>query len=118
MHLIISVIFVIPAAIVYGFSPNTFELFPRRINAYSFCKAVMGLYLGFSLLWMLGVFKSAHLKNALISNMIFMLGLGFGRVLSMIFDGVPTVVYALGAIGELFLGVYGVWVLKRLKHQQ
>lgn len=72
----------------------------------------MGLYLGFSILWVLGLLIPKYLKLAIVSNMIFMLGLGFGRVLSMVLDGGPTFGYSFGAFAELFLGVYGIWLLK------
>lgn len=115
IHLIISVVIVIPVAILYGFYPDMeFQLFPKTIDEHNFYKAIMGLYLGFSTLWILGVFKHAYLKPALITNMIFMLGLGFGRIVSILNDGIPTFGYQFGTIAELFLGFYGLWVLKRL----
>lgn len=43
-----------------------------------------------------------------------MLGLGFGRLLSLFFDGTPTFGYQFGTIAELLLGFYGLWVLKRI----
>ncbi|WP_246067810.1 DUF4345 family protein [Changchengzhania lutea] len=49
---------------------------------------------------------------AIITNIIFMLSLGFGRGLSLVLDGTPTLAYLFGTFAELFLGVYGVWVLK------
>ncbi|MBT8384727.1 MAG: DUF4345 domain-containing protein, partial [Bacteroidia bacterium] len=70
-----------------------------------------GLYLGFSVLWILGVFNANYLKLALVTNMIFMLGLGFGRLISFMIDGAPTFGYLFGTFAELFLGFYGVWVL-------
>jgi len=75
----------------------------------------MGLYLGFSVIWVLGVLKSDYLKTALITNVVFMLGLGFGRVISIILDGMPTSGYVFGTVAELFLGGYGLWVLKNYK---
>ena len=42
-----------------------------------------------------------------------MLGLGFGRLASMIFDGLPLIGFLAGTVGELLLGWYGVWVLSR-----
>ncbi|MEM5565700.1 DUF4345 domain-containing protein [Psychroserpens sp. AS72] len=117
IHLIISVCIVIPVAFVYGFKPElSFDMFLETIDEHNFYKAIMGLYLGFSTLWILGVFKSYYLKTALITNMIFMLGLGFGRILSILIDGVPTSGYLFGTIAELFLGFYGIWVLKNLKN--
>ncbi|MDT0557996.1 DUF4345 domain-containing protein [Ichthyenterobacterium sp. W332] len=111
IHLIISVLVVIPASIIYGFYPESIlEISPDSVNERNFHKAIMGLYLGFSLLWLLGVFKIYFIKAALISNIVFMLGLGFGRLISVLLDGTPSFLYSLGTIGELLLGFYGVWV--------
>ena len=113
IHLVISVIIVIPAAVIYGFDLDGFlDLNPNTVDAQNFSTAVMGLYLGFSTLWLLGVFKTKYLNPALISNFIFMCGLGFGRLLSMIVDGIPSAAYIFGTVGELILGFYGFWVLK------
>lgn len=112
IHLIISVCIVVPVSFVYGFIPNSqFDISPETIDEHNFLKAIMGLYLGFSILWLLGVFKENCLKTALISNSIFMLGLGFGRLISLFFDGAPTFAYQFGTFAELFLGFYGVWVM-------
>ncbi|MBC3845795.1 DUF4345 domain-containing protein [Winogradskyella echinorum] len=113
IHLIISVLIVIPVSFVYGFKPSAeFNIYLNTIDEHNFFKAIMGLYLGFSILWILGIFKANYLKLALVSNIIFMLGLGFGRMLSWFIDGTPTFGYQFGAFAELFLGFYGLWVLK------
>ena len=113
IHLIISVCIVVPVSFVYGFNPNyQFNIQINTVDEHNFFKAIMGLYLGFSILWTLGIFKNQYLKIALITNIIFMLGLGFGRVLSFFFDGTPTFSYQFGTFAELFLGLYGCWVLK------
>ena len=112
-HLIISVLIVVPVAFLYGFNPSSeFDIHLDTVDELNAFKAIMGLYLGFSVLWILGVFKSKYLKLALVSNMIFMLGLGFGRLLSLAIDGTPTFAYIFGTFGELILGFYGLWVLK------
>ncbi|MFP4844529.1 DUF4345 domain-containing protein [Winogradskyella sp. PE311] len=113
IHLVISVLIVIPIAIVYGFNTSSeFDIQLNTIDEHNQFKAIMGLYLGFSMLWLLGVFKVNYLKPALITNMIFMLGLGSGRLLSWFIDGTPTFGYKFGIFAELFLGLYGLWVLK------
>ncbi|MET2986021.1 DUF4345 domain-containing protein [Aureibaculum conchae] len=113
IHLIISVLIVIPVAIVYGFQPDlVFDIRFNSIDEFNFSKAIMGLYLGFSVLWILGIFKSSFFKAAIITNIVFMLGLGFGRALSIFLDGNPSSIYIFGLIAELFLGFYGVWVLR------
>ena len=43
-----------------------------------------------------------------------MLGLGIGRVLSMLIDGQPSFAYQLGTIGELVLAFYGLYVLTKV----
>ncbi|WP_044401127.1 DUF4345 domain-containing protein [Lacinutrix sp. Hel_I_90] len=114
IHLIISVCIVIPVAFVYGFKPElSFDMLLETTDEHNFHKAIMGLYLGFSALWILGLFKIRYFKTAIITNLIFMLGLGFGRLLSFIVDGMPTSAYVFGTVAELFLGCYGLWVLKR-----
>lgn len=113
IHLIISVLIVVPVSFVYGFNPSSeFDIHLNTIDEHNFFKAIMGLYLGFSALWILGVFKADYLKLALITNIIFMLGLGFGRILSWFVDGSPTFGYQFGTFSELFLGFYGLWVMK------
>lgn len=116
IHLIISVCIVVPVAILYGFKPHSnFEIYPKTIDEYNMLKAIMGIYIGFSSLWILGIFKHNYLKTALITNIIFMLGLAIGRLISLAIDGVPTFAYVFGTFAELFLGIYGFWVLSNLK---
>ena len=113
IHLIISVLIVVSVAFVYGFNPSSeFDIQLNTIDEHNFFKAIMGLYLGFSILWILGIFKTHYLKLALVTNLIFMLGLGIGRLLSLFLDGIPTFGYQFGTFAELFLGFYGLWVLK------
>lgn len=71
----------------------------------------MGIYLGFTVLWLLGIFKIHYLKIALVSNTVFMLSLAFGRIVSYILDGIPTFGFQFGLLVELTLGFYGLWVL-------
>jgi hypothetical protein len=112
IHLVISIVIVIPVAVIYGFQPDLqFDISLNTIDEQNFFKAIMGLYLGFSTLWVLGVFKSNYLKIALITNLIFMFGLGFGRLLSLFMDGTPTFSYVFGTFAELFLGGYSLWIL-------
>lgn len=118
IHLIISVIIVAPVAFIYGFNPSTkFNIHLDTIDELNQFKAIMGLYLGFSVLWLLGIFKANYLKLALVTNLIFMLGLGFGRLISWPIDGTPTFAYQFGAFAELFLGFYGLWVLNNFRDE-
>jgi hypothetical protein len=114
IHLIISILIVVPVSVVYGFQPESqFDIHLDTIDEFNQFKAIMCLYLCFSALWILGFFKTNYLKLALVANMVFMLGLGSGRLLSLLLDGIPTFGYVFGTFAELFLGIYGVWILKR-----
>ena len=116
IHLIISVCIVFPVSFSYGFySDLFFEIHPKSIDELNFLKSIMLLYIGFSILWTIGIFNNKYLKIALISNMIFMLSLSLGRLLSLEIDGIPSFAYVFGTFAELFLGVYGVFILKRFK---
>ncbi len=116
-HLIISTAIVIPAAFVYGLNPNlVLNVDVNTIDEHNILKAIMGLYLAFALLWILGIFKPNYLKIATVCNMLFMFGLAFGRIISIFFDGLPSTIFVLGTIGELFLGFYAYFQLKKLEN--
>ena len=110
-HLIISSAVVFPISFVYGFFPEIFfKLSVNTIDEQNILKAIMGIYIGFAILWILGISKAKFWKIATVSNFIFMFGLAFGRIISMFFDGIPSPILLLGVFGELILGVYGVYV--------
>ncbi|MBC2843920.1 DUF4345 domain-containing protein [Winogradskyella flava] len=117
IHLIISVAIVIPTSVIYGFNPSSrFDIHLNTIDELNQFKAIMGLYLGFSILWILGIFRANFLKLALMSNIVFMLGLGLGRLVSLCIDGTPTFAYQFGTIAELCLGLYGFIALRHHKY--
>lgn len=114
LHLILSCLIVIPVAFVYGFKPNLlFDVNLNSIDEANIFRAVMGLYLGFSTLWIIGILKPVFWKIATLSNMIFMLGLAFGRIISILLDGIPSTIFVLGTLGELILGLYALYQLKK-----
>jgi hypothetical protein len=110
--LVISVCIVIPISFFYGFNPDyIFDIQLQTIDEQNFFKSVMGLYLGFSILWVLGILNHYYLKMAIVTNVVFMFSLVFGRVLSLFIDGIPSFGYLYGTFAEFFLGCYGIWVL-------
>ena len=117
IHLIISVLIIIPAAVVYGFSPegyfNILDISPGTTDLKSVMRALMFLYLGMALIWILGIFKDKWWRAATLTNMIFMGGLGLGRLISLLVDGAPSALFQVGLIGELVLAGYAAVQLKR-----
>lgn len=114
LHLIISVLIVIPIGCIYGFQPNLlFDVNLNTIDEANIFKAIMGLYLAFASLWIVGILKPTFWKIATVSNMFFMLGLAFGRIISIFFDGFPSGVFVIGTLGELVLGFYAWYQLQK-----
>ncbi len=63
LHLIISVLIVISAALFYGLFPNVtlpvlFDFEVQSTDLKNVFRAILGLYLAFSALWVLGILKS------------------------------------------------------------
>lgn len=120
LHLIISLIIVVPTAIIYGASPYT--LLPQYLNIQgttndfsNLLRAIMFLYLGVSFIWFLGILKTEYWKSATQLNILFMLTLAMGRLLSMIIDGLPTGGYIFAIIAELILGFYSFYQLRKYR---
>ena len=117
LHLLLSSVIVVAAALIYGISPSTilpqlFDFQVQTLDLSNVFRAIMGLYLAFALFWMVGIFNHNLWKAATLSQILFMGGLAFGRILSLLFDGVPSMLFALGTIGELILAVFGYYQIR------
>lgn len=118
LHLIISVIIVVPTAFVYGYSPTTLlsqhlDIPVTTIDLSNFLRAIMCFYLGVSSIWVFGILKNKYWKSATQLNVLFMLTLGCGRLLSMLIDGMPTGGYVFGVIAELMLAALAFYQLRK-----
>ena len=108
LHLTISVILIIPIALVYGLYPGFIlpKLFDFKIEGTDLAnifRAIMGLYLGIATLWIIGIFKPGFWITATITNIVFMGGLSLGRLISLASDGLPSILLLSGFILELAL---------------
>jgi len=117
-HLIISLIIVVPTAIIYGFSPSS--LLPQYLNIpvvtrdlANFMRAIMCLYFGISFIWLFGILKNKYWKVATQLNFVFMLTLAAGRLLSMILDGIPSLGFVFGVLAELILAGFSFYQLRK-----
>tara|TARA_B110001450_G_scaffold252126_1_gene273315 strand:- start:71 stop:466 length:396 start_codon:yes stop_codon:yes gene_type:complete len=116
LHLLISILIVLPTGIIYGspsILPEQLDIQVNTIDLANMLKANMCLYIGISIIWILGVWKTEYWKRATELNILFMLTLGTGRGLSMIMDGFPTGGYIFGIIAEFALGIYSIYQLKK-----
>jgi Domain of unknown function (DUF4345) len=76
-------------------------------------RAVMGLYLAFSLLWAIGAFVPRYTRTALVSEVVFMAGLACGRILSLFTDGRPSNLLTIYLILEIVMAAAGIGLLRR-----
>ncbi|MCF2876470.1 MULTISPECIES: DUF4345 domain-containing protein [unclassified Tenacibaculum] len=116
LHLLISLGIVVPTAIIYGspsILPQQLDIQVNTIDLSNMLKAIMGLYIGISLVWILGIWKTQYWKRATKLNILFMLTLAIGRGLSMITDGIPTNGYIFGITAELLLGLFSIYQLRK-----
>ncbi len=116
LHLGISAIVVIGAGLVYGVNPEKiipylFNFEVENLELKNIFRAVMGLYLAFAFYWLFGIFKLSHRRNAILSNVIFMAGLAFGRIISTFFDGI-SVPYSTGLLLEVLVMIWGIYNLQ------
>ncbi|WP_373550010.1 DUF4345 domain-containing protein [Haliscomenobacter sp.] len=117
LHLGITSITIGLVGLTYGICPSkvlpllfTFKV--ESVDLNHVFRATMGLYVGFATYWMIGIFKFEHWRNATLSSVIFMGGLAFGRMISIIIDGAPSIAFSLGAVAEIVLMLWGINNLK------
>lgn len=114
-------IIISPVALVYGINPDhiLFKLFDinvASINLASILRAMMGLYLAITSIWIVGILKPKFWAIATLINIIFMGGLALGRLLSLVLDGPPSVYFIIGLTLELTLALWGIINLKIFRH--
>ncbi len=105
-------------ALSYGVAPATvlpqlFDITVEGTDLTHVLRAIMGLYLGMIVLWVLGAFRPSLTRAAVIAEIAFMCGLAVGRVLSIVVDGMPSIAL-LGYTGvEIAMAAWGMLVLKK-----
>jgi hypothetical protein len=100
---------VAPAAIL----PIALDVTVESTDLTHIFRAVMGLYLGMIVLWVLGAFWVNLIRVAVISEVTFMFGLALGRVVSIVIDGIPSMLLVAYAVLEIAMGLWGVLILNR-----
>ncbi|MBC8883371.1 DUF4345 domain-containing protein [Flavobacterium piscinae] len=79
-------------------------------------RAIMGLYIAFSLFWIVGIFNSNFWKASTLSNGIFMSGIAIGRIVSLFFDGKASDLFFFGFFGEAVLGLFAFYQYVKYNH--
>ncbi len=107
--LILAALGLVPIALSYGVAPGTsvsFLLgFPvEGINHTHVFRAIMGLYLANAAFWLVAAQQTRLQNAALWVLFLFMTGLALGRILSIVIDGMPSIVLVLYLLAELAFG--------------
>jgi hypothetical protein len=117
LHLGVSAFIVIIVGLTYGINPNKvlpllfdFEVESKDLS--NVFRSIMGLYLSLAAYWIFGVIKKEAWKGATISNILFMGGLAFGRIISLIIDGIPSNAFLIGLTVEILALIWGIYNLK------
>jgi hypothetical protein len=88
--------------------PFLFDFKVESVDLNHVFRAMMGLYLGFASYWIIGIFKVEHWRAATLSNIVFMGGLAIGRMVSILIDGIPSVVFLIGTVVEILFMLWGI----------
>lgn len=116
--LLFCAIGLIPIALSYGLVPEKtltplFGISVDNMNLTHIMRAVMGLYFGQIVFWFMGAFNPKLRRPALFVLTIFMLGLAFGRIISILLDGIPHWLLIVFLVLELTFGLTGLFILKK-----
>ncbi len=117
-YLLLSAVGLFPVALSYGIVPDKalpkiMEVTVEGRDLTHVFRAIMGLYLGMIVLWILGAMRPGLARAAVISEIVFMAGLAVGRIISIVVDGVPSIAL-IGYTGvEIVIAVWGLFVLKK-----
>ena len=122
-YLLFSAAGLFAIALSYGVAPaeilpKVLELSVEGTDLTHIFRAVMGLYLAMIVLWVLGALRPNLTSAAVIAEVVFMFGLAFGRVLSIIVDGVPSILLVAYTALEIVMGCWGILILKNLPETQ
>lgn len=116
LHLLLSGFIVIAAGLVYGFNspiimPLTLGFEVEALSLKNIFWAIMGIYIGIGVFWLMGAFSRSLWKAATICNVLFMGGIALGRLISLSSDGIhPTFIIA--TFLELTFMTWGLYNLK------
>ena len=119
LHLSLSGIIVICAGIVYGGNPSyvmpiVLDFQVNSLELKNMLRAVMGIYIGIGMFWLLGATKEKLWYAATLSNVLFMGGISFGRIISTVFDGISTPFTPALILEVLFFG-WGLFNLRKYR---
>ena len=116
--LLLAALGLVPIALSYGLVTSASVTYllgflVEGTNQTHVFRAIMGLYLANATFWLVAAGKPALQRPALWVLFLFMVGLAFGRVLSIILDGMPGPILLFYLVAELFFAALAFVSLRR-----
>lgn len=116
LFLLAVVILIVPIALNYGLDPGrtlplSLDIKVEGTDQTHIYRALMCLYLGTAIFWVIGAFKPSWQRVAVIYAIFFAFSLAAGRVISLIVDGQPSALLVIYLAIEIFGGLLGFAVL-------
>ena len=120
-YLLFSAAGLLVIALSYGVAPadvlpKVLDLTVEGTDLPHIFRAIMGLYLGMIVLWVLGALRSSLTRAAVIAEVVFMIGLALGRLISIVVDGLPSLLLVAYMVLEIGMGSWGILILKKLSN--
>jgi hypothetical protein len=115
--LLLASLNIFAVGLIYGVSPRWFASFFFGLssldrNLAHILRAMMCLYFGFGLYWLLAAFSPRCRNAALLTVMIFPAGLAIGRIVSFFADGRPAPLLLLYMFAEFVQAPLAYWVFR------
>ncbi len=122
-YLLCMAVLIVPIALSYGIDPAA--VLPKFLNIEvegtdqtQIFRALMCLYLGASIFWVIAAFKPEWRRVAVIWAVFFALSLTVGRVISIVVDGPPSRLLDVYLVLEVLAGLWGIALLIRESKQR
>lgn len=115
--LVVAALGLAPVALAYGVVPEQslpwlYGIDASDLNTRHVFRAIMGLYLAMVCFWVAGAVNPGLRVAALWSLIVFMGGLGLGRLGSVVVDGWPHPLFVLYLVLEFVLAVVGILLVR------
>jgi hypothetical protein len=116
--LLLAGIGILPVGLFYGLVPtleisHIFDISVSSASGQHMFRAIMGLYLAFGLFWIVSALKPRLMQTALLSLVIFTVGLSAGRILSLLVDGWPHWLLFIFLVLEAGFGTLALLLLQQ-----
>ncbi len=115
--LILSSFTIFAVGSLYGVAPHWFAqtflgVSQLDLNLAHILRAMMCLYFGFALFWLVAAFSAKYRNAAVLTVVLFPAGLVIGRILSLVADGPPSTLLLVYLFAELIQAPVAYWVFR------